>query len=100
MAKEKRVAKRRREDEETALVLADLQAQLEASEERADNAEAKADVLKTDARKKSDALRHSFSRARKSASGRSKRPRRRRLAFVGCLHLHRRDSGADQLDHP
>ena len=56
VAEEKRVAKRRREDEETALVLADLQAQLEASEERADNAEAKADVLKTEARKKSDAL--------------------------------------------
>ena len=33
-AEEKRAAKRRREDEETALVVADLQARLEASEER------------------------------------------------------------------
>ena len=63
VAEEKRVAKRRREDEETALVLADLQAQLEASEERADNAEAKADALKTDTRKKSNALQHSLARA-------------------------------------
>ena len=63
MAEEKRVAKRRREDEETALVLADLQARLEASEERADNAEAKADALKTEARKKSNALQHSLARA-------------------------------------
>ena len=63
MAEEKRAAERRREDEATALVVADLQARLEASEERADNAEAKADALKTDARKKSDALRHSLARA-------------------------------------
>ena len=47
VAEEKRVAKRRLEDEESAQVVADLQARLEASEERADNAEAKADALKT-----------------------------------------------------
>ena len=63
MAEEKRATKRRREDEETALAVADLQARLEASEERADNAEAKADALKTDARKKSNTLRHSLVRA-------------------------------------
>ena len=39
---EERATKRLREDEETALVLADLQARLEASEARADEAEAKA----------------------------------------------------------
>ena len=53
-AEEKRAAKRRREDEGTAQVLADL---------RADNAEAKADALKTETRKKSNALRHSLARA-------------------------------------
>ena len=41
---EERAAKRRREDEESMLVIADLQARLEASEERADEAEAKAEV--------------------------------------------------------
>ena len=55
-AEEKRATKRRREDEETALVVADLQAGLEASEERADNVRPRPTPLKTEARKKSDAL--------------------------------------------
>ena len=62
-AEEKRAAKRRREDEETALVVADLQARLEASEERADNVRPRPTPLKTEARKKSDALQHSLARA-------------------------------------
>jgi hypothetical protein len=57
------VAKRLREDEESALVVADLQARLEASEERANEAETKAENLNTEARKKSNALRHSLARA-------------------------------------
>ena len=66
VAEEKRAAKRRREDEATALVVADLRARLEASEERADSAEAKADALrKTQTRKRSDALQHSLARAEK-----------------------------------
>jgi hypothetical protein len=39
-AEENRATKRRREDKETALVIADLKARLKGSEERADNAEA------------------------------------------------------------
>ena len=63
--KEKRAAKRRREDEESALVLADLQTRLEASEERADEAEAKAEALKTKARMHSARLYDSLARAQK-----------------------------------
>ena len=62
---EERAAKRLREDEETALVLADLQARLEASEERADEAEAKAEALKTEARWNSKRLHESLARAQK-----------------------------------
>ena len=62
---EERAAKRLREDEETALVLADLQARLEASEERADEAEAKAEALKTEARRNSKRLHESLARAQK-----------------------------------
>ena len=65
VVEEKRAAKRRREDEESALVLADLQTRLEASEERADEAEAKAEALKTKARMHSNRLFQSLARAQK-----------------------------------
>ena len=62
---EEREVKRRREDEETAKVVADLEARLEASEERADEAEAKAEALKTEARWNSKRLHESLARAQK-----------------------------------
>jgi len=62
---EEREVKRRREDEETAKVVADLEARLEASEERADEAEAKAEALKTKARLHSNRLFMSLARAQK-----------------------------------
>ena len=57
--------KRRREDEETAKVVAELEARLEASEERADEAEAKAEAMKTKARLHSNRLFKSLARAQK-----------------------------------
>ena len=65
MEGEEREVKRRREDEETAKVVADLEARLEASEERADEAEAKAEAMKTKARLHSNRLFKSFARAQK-----------------------------------
>ena len=65
MEGEEREVKRRREDEETAKVVADLEARLEASEERADEAEAKAETLKTKARLHSNRLFKSLARALK-----------------------------------
>ena len=62
---EDREVKRRREDEETAKVVADLEARLEASKERADEAEAKAEALKTKARMHSNRLFQSLARAQK-----------------------------------
>jgi len=65
VVEEKRAAKRLREDEESALVVADLQARLESSEERADEAEAKAEAFKTKARLDSKRLSESLARAQK-----------------------------------
>ena len=63
--KDDRAAKRLLEVEDTAKVVANLEARLEASEERADNAEAMADALKTEARLNSNRLQHSVARAEK-----------------------------------
>ena len=63
--REQRAAERLLADEKSALVITELRARLEASEELADDAVSKATAIKEQARRNSDKLNHSLARAEK-----------------------------------